>query len=215
METQDLIDNLAAEIAGLIQVKDRSFSVPVGVSNRHIHLNRDDLDVLFGKGFELTVKSELKQPGQYAAAETVSIAGPKGSINQVRVLGPLRASSQVEISRSDAFTLGIKPPVRNSGDLDGSAGLCVIGPKGMLVMNESVICARRHIHMSIDEARRFGLADGDIVNVETASSKKTTFHGVLIRSDSKSALEFHIDTDEANAAELNNGDLVRISAKRG
>jgi Propanediol utilization protein len=185
--------------------------IPVGVSNRHVHLSRADLDTLFGVGYELTVQKHLGQPGQYAAAETVCVAGRKGAFSSVRVLGPVRAESQVEISRSDAFALGVTPPVRVSGDLEGGADVCLIGPKGMLVLQGKTILAKRHVHMLPEDARRFGVTDGQLVTLEAGAEKKCLFHNVAVRVTVESKLEFHIDTDEANAADVSSGMMARLA----
>ncbi|KFZ22129.1 propanediol utilization phosphotransacylase [Thermotoga neapolitana LA10] len=183
----------------------------VGVSNRHVHLSREDLETLFGKGYELTPVKELRQPGQYAAKETVTIVGPKGAIENVRVLGPVRKETQVEISRTDAFRLGVRPPVRDSGDLEGTPGIVIIGPNGILVKEKGVIIAKRHIHMHPKDAEHYGVKDKDIVKVIVESGdRRLIFDDVLIRVREDFALEFHVDTDEANAAMLNTGDLVYI-----
>ena len=185
--------------------------IPLGVSNRHIHLDRGDMDALFGKGCELTHKKDLGQPGQYASEETVTIRGPKGQIGKVRVLGPLRPETQVEISLSDGFTLGLRPPVRESGKIAGTPGIEIIGPRGSVIKDGSVIAALRHIHMSDKEAAFYGFKDKEIVDVEVGSPERSAvLHNVLLRVSDKYALEMHIDTDEANAVGAKNGDLVRI-----
>lgn len=185
--------------------------IPVGVSNRHIHLSQEDLDILFGKGYDLTEMKNLKQPGQFAAKETVYIAGPKGCLFNVRVLGPVRKSSQVEISKTDSFILGIKNcPLRESGDLKGSEKICVIGPNGNVVLNENVIIAKRHIHMNSDEAKGFNVENGEMVNVITSGERKTIFGDVVVRVNDSYKLELHLDTDEANAASLSSNDNVKM-----
>lgn len=185
--------------------------IVVGVSNRHVHLSREDLDVLFGKGYELKPIKDLGQPGQYAADEKVIIVGPKGAIEQVRVLGPVRNQTQIEISKTDAFKLGVNPPVRDSGDIEGTPGIVIVGPKGTVVKDKGVILAKRHIHMLPKDAQHYGVKDKDIVKVVCEKEgRRLVFDDVLIRVSEKFALEFHVDTDEANAALLNNGDLVWI-----
>lgn len=185
--------------------------VTVGISARHIHLSREDMDKLFGPGSELTSVKALTQPGQFSAEEQVTLVGPKREIQKVRVLGPLRPRTQVEISQTDAFTLGIKPPVRDSGDVANSAPLVVRGPKGEINLSEGAIIAKRHIHMTPQDADKFGLKDKDIVSVRvTEGDRALTFDQVLVRVSEKFALDFHVDTDEANAAGIKNGQLVEI-----
>ncbi|MFN3283015.1 MAG: phosphate propanoyltransferase [Pseudothermotoga sp.] len=185
--------------------------IVVGVSNRHVHLSREDLDILFGKGYELKPVKDLGQPGQYAADEKVIIVGPKGAIEQVRVLGPVRNQTQIEVSRTDAFKLGLNPPVRDSGDIEGTPGIVIVGPKGTVVKDKGVILAKRHIHMHTKDAEHYGVKDKDIVKVICEKDgRRLIFDDVLIRVSEKFALEFHVDTDEANASLLNNGDLVWI-----
>lgn len=184
--------------------------VPIGVSNRHVHLSRSEMDALFGPGASLTRKKPMKQPGQYAAEETVTLRGPKGELKKVRVLGPLRGKTQIEVSTADGFALGIKPPARMSGKLDGTPGLELIGPAGSVTVPEGVIVALRHIHMDLNSARALGLRSGDQVSVEVSGVRGGIMHNVAIRADEASALEMHIDIEEANAFGLKNGDLVRI-----
>ncbi len=185
--------------------------VPVGISNRHVHLSQGDLEKLFGQGHQLTNIKDLSQPGQFAADETVTLVGPKGVIQRVRVLGPVRSKTQVEISRTDAFALGVRPPVRDSGDLNDSAGLVtIVGPKGAVTLSEGVILAKRHIHMTPADAEAFGVKDKDIVKVRCGGDRGLIFDQVLVRVREDFALDCHLDTDEANAAMLNNGDEVEV-----
>ena len=185
--------------------------IPVGISNRHIHLSREHVDILFGKGYELTKLKDLSQPGQFACKEQLTIVGPSmRAIEGVRVLGPERKSSQVEISRTDSYVLKVKPPVRESGDIAGSAPVTIIGPKGVVTLKEGCIIANRHIHMSLDDAAKFGVKDGDYVTVEANGERRTTFYDVQIRANAAFRLEMHIDTDDANAAGIGNGFKVKL-----
>lgn len=184
--------------------------VPVGVSNRHVHLSEKDLAILFGEGYQLTPMKDLSQTGQYAAEEQVTIVTKKNAIQNVRILGPVRKETQVEISRTDAFALGLKPPVRDSGSLENSAPITIVGPKGSVYIEQGVIIAMRHIHMSPKDAEQFGVKDKDIVSVKTEGERSVIFNNCLVRVRDDFVLEFHIDTDEANAAGLNNGDIVEV-----
>lgn len=211
-------DNLVAEIVGRVMAElgsDKTSNgndiVPVGVSNRHIHLSTADLETLFGAGYQLTPIKDLSQPGQFACKETLTIVGPSlRPIENVRVLGPVRKASQVEISRTDSFTLKVKPPVRESGDIAGSAPITIIGPKGVVTLKEGCIIANRHIHMSTDEGAAFGLSDGQYVDVEVSGERRTKFYDVQVRVHKDFRLEMHIDTDDANAAGIGNGAKVKI-----
>ena len=190
-------------------------TIPVGISNRHIHLSREDLDTLFGKGYELTPIKDLSQPGQYACKEQLTIIGPSmRPIEGVRVLGPLCKTSQVEISLTDSFQLKVKPPVRESGKTAGSAPVTIIGPKGIVELKEGCIIANRHIHMSPDDAAVFGVKDGDYIDVDALSgTRKTRWFDVQIRVHKDFRLEMHVDTDDANSAGLKNGSVVTVVKK--
>ena len=173
--------------------------IPVGVSARHIHLSRKDMDTLFGPGSELTPMKEL-MGGQFAAKEQVTLIGPSlRPIEKVRVLGPLRKQTQVEISATDTFVLKVHPPGRPSGDIEGTPGLTIVGPKGVVKLEKGCIIANRHIHMSPADAARFGVKDGEYVNVLAEGERRTMMYGVQIRVDPSFTLEMHIDTDDANA----------------
>ena len=185
--------------------------IPVGISNRHIHLSRADLETLFGKGYDLTPIKELSQPGQYACKETLTIVGPSlRPIENVRVLGPLRRASQVEISMTDSYVLKVKPPVRESGNLEGSSPITIIGPKGVVTLSEGCIIANRHIHMSESDARCFGLKDFDRITVDVFGTRKTRWFDVQVRVSPDFRLEMHVDTDDANAAGIGNGAKVKV-----
>ena len=186
--------------------------IPVGISNRHIHLSREDVETLFGAGYELTPLKELSQPGQYACKETLTLVGPSmRAIEGVRVLGPVRKSSQVEISKTDSFQLKVNPPVRESGKTEGSAPVTIIGPKGVVALKEGCIIANRHVHMSPEDAARFGVKDCDYIDVDVFSgTRKTRWFDVQIRVHKDFRLEMHVDTDDANSAGLKNGSVVTV-----
>ena len=190
-----------------------SIKVPVGVSNRHVHLTTDDLETLFGTGYQLTVKKDLSQPGQFAAEETVDLIGPKRSIPKVRILGPVRPQTQVEISLTDSFTLGVTAPVRDSGNLKDTPGIIIEGPKGRIEIKEGVIVAQRHLHLHDSEAEELGLKDQDYVQAKAEGIRGLTFDQVLVRVGPKYKKDLHLDIDEANAAGLKNGDFVTIIKK--
>jgi len=186
--------------------------VPVGVSARHIHLSVDHIEQLFGKGYELQVLKDLSQPGQYAAVETVAVVGPKGKFDKVRILGPARGKTQLEVSRTDAFSLGLNPPVRESGHTEGTPGCKLIGPAGEIDIEEGVIVAARHIHFHTDDAKRWGIQDKQLLSVKLEGERSLIFEQVIARVSDQYALDMHIDTDEANAAGAKTGDTAIILA---
>lgn len=196
----------AARIASMADAVKQPRTIPIACSARHVHLTREAVDILFGKGHQLTPYRPLSQPGQYACEEKVDLIGPKRSIEGVRVLGPERPACQVEVSRTDEFHLGLDAPVRASGDVKNTPGITLVGPEGQLTIEDGVICAWRHIHMTPEDAEAFGVNDKDIVEVEVNNGpRKLIFGDVLVRVKSSYRLEMHIDTDEANAAELMRG----------
>ncbi|MCI5699940.1 MAG: phosphate propanoyltransferase [Lachnospiraceae bacterium] len=212
METNniELITRMVLEAMDKNATSGNGFLVPVGVSARHIHLTQEHVEALFGPGYQLTKKKEL-MGGQFASNETVTIVGLKlRAIENVRILGPVRKASQVEISATDAIKLGIKAPIRESGNIAGSAPIAIVGPKGALYLKEGCIIAMRHIHMSPADAKAAGVHDGDIVSVKSDNERGTVFNHVKIRVDESFTLEMHIDTDEANACKIATGSTVTI-----
>ncbi len=184
--------------------------IPIGVSNRHIHLTNEDLEKLFGEGYELVVAKELSQPGEFAAKETVTIKTEKAEISKVRILGPIRKFTQVEISKTDARKLGVDAPIRASGNIDGTPGITLIGPKGSLEIEKGVIIAERHIHMTPQDADTFQVKDGQYVSVKVEGNRGLVFNQVLIRVKDTYALDMHIDTDEANSGSITTGDFGQL-----
>ena len=206
----ELITRLVMEALDKKENTGSGYLVPIGVSARHIHLTQEHVEILFGKGYQLTKKKEL-MGGQFASNELVTIVGLKlRAIENVRVLGPVRSKSQVEISATDAIKLGVKAPIRPSGDIKGSAAIAVVGPKGVVYLEEGCIIAKRHIHMAPKDAQAAGVHDGDIVSVNADNERGTVFNHVQIRVDDSFTLEMHIDTDEANAAQIATGQTVTI-----
>ena len=175
--------------------------VLVETSARHVHVSREALDILFGEGYELTVKKMLSQPGQYACAERIDVVGPKKTLSGVSILGPVRPETQVELSLTDARSIGVAAPVRESGQIAGSGACKLVGPKGEVEIAEGVIVAKRHIHMTTADAAEFGLTDKQVVSVKVESEGRSlTFGDVVVRVNDSYALAMHIDTDESNAA---------------
>ena len=183
--------------------------LPIALSNKHVHLSQADVDALFGEGYQLTPFKPLSQPGQYACEEKVTVVGPKGQ-QTMRVLGPVRPESQVEVSLADARGLGLAVPVRQSGDVEGTPAFKLVGPKGEVECEKGIIVAARHIHMSLEDAEKFGVKDKDVVSVKTEGLRGLTFHNVLVRASEKIPIEMHVDIEEGKAAGGKNGDLVEL-----
>ncbi|SDZ05807.1 putative phosphotransacetylase [Proteiniborus ethanoligenes] len=185
-------------------------TLPIALSNRHVHLSEEHIKILFGEGHELNKTKDLSQPGQYACEEKIDVVGPKNTLKGVRVLGPARKNTQIEVSLADGFTLGVVPPVRDSGDLAGSPGAKLVGPKGEVQITEGIIAAARHIHMHTADAEDFGVNDKDRVKVRVGGERGLIFENVLVRVHPEYALEMHVDVDEGNAAGVKNGDMVEL-----
>lgn len=185
------------------------FPLVLGVSARHLHLSTSDMAKLFGEKAELHPKKYIKQPGQYAAEEQVTLETAKGKM-VLRVIGPLRKATQIELSMTDARAVGLTPPIRISGDIENSAGGRLIGPKGEIVIDKGIIIAARHIHLCPETAAEYGLKNGDVADVKITGERGLTFNNVPVRTGQEHADEFHIDTDEANACGLTNGTIIEV-----
>jgi len=190
--------------------KSKANKIPVAISNRHVHLSQEDMNRLFGANHHFKILKNLSQPGQYAYEEKVTLVGPKGVLENVRILGPARRKTQVEISVSDGIKLGVKAPIRDSGELDHSASLTLVGPLGSTTLPEGTIIATRHIHMHPDDATRLGVMDQERISVKAPGDRGLIYNKMLVRVSDKYKLEMHIDIDEANAAFLKNNDYVEI-----
>ena len=193
--------------------RENRWLVRVGVSRAHVHLTEEHVEMLFGKGSNLTVLRELGQAGEFAAKETVNVVGSKGVLQQVRIIGPTRAKTQIELARTDTYILGIDAPLRDSGDVEGTPGAVLIGPKGVVVLDEGCIIAKSHIHMLTKDADKLEIANADKVSVLIKGEKTVCYHDVKVRVVKEGLTEFHIDTDEANAAYVDTGDLAMIKHK--
>lgn len=219
MDTEQLIRDVVANVLKKLgenkntepkrQVSEEK-KIICGVSVRHIHLSREHIDILFGKGYELSVLRELYNPG-FASKETLTVVGPKlTAIQNVRVLGPPRGSTQVELAKTDCIILGIDAPVRPSGEVSGSASCVLAGPRGTIYLSEGVIRANRHLHISTKDAAYFNLSDGQLADIRVPGPKGLTFNNVQVRVAPDFKTEFHVDTDDANAADIVNGSIVEL-----
>lgn len=185
--------------------------IPIEVSARHLHLCQDDMDKLFGKNHELEIKKNISQPGQFAAAETLTIESSGKKIEDVRIVGPIRKHSQVEISLTDAYHLDVFPPIRLSGDIEGTPGITLVGPKGKINLQNGLIVAKRHLHISPQDAQKLHLKHKDSISIKTTGERSVVFNQVIVRSkEGEDELSFQLDTDEANAAGVKNGDVGEI-----
>lgn len=193
-----------------ILLKSLDKKIPVGISNRHIHLSQKDIDKLFGENYELTKLKDLSQGGQFAAKEVVTLCGPKGVMEKVRVLGPIRKESQVELALGDCIKLGVAPEIRLSGDLHDTPGLVIIGPKGVVELSKGVIVSQRHIHMTEEDAKKHNVCDGENVAIKIEGLRGATLNNVIIRVDSSFKLECHLDIEEANGLGLNSKSKIEI-----
>ena len=193
----------------------KGMEIPVEISARHVHLSKADKEALFGAGYTLTRKRDLSQPGQYLCEERVKLVTASGEIANVAVLGPERKQTQVELSLTDARILGLKPPIRLSGDLRNAADVMIIGPKGVITARGSVIVAKAHVHMTPEDARKYGVEHGRSVNIRIGTERSVTLNDVQVRVDKNFGLAVHIDYDEANAAQVSGGNIVGCLQKNG
>lgn len=210
MEKKDIRNAVLSHLAAM-----GTKYVPTGVSARHVHLSREDLDRLFGPGYALRPCKALSQPGQFAAQERVTVAGPRGEIANVRVLGPVRGRTQVEMTFSEVKKLGIPGQVRMSGDVDGTPGCTLKGPAGQLTIPQGVIVPARHLHLSPQQAACYGLKDGQAVSLRMSGQRAGVLEQVICRAGEGHDLEVHLDTDEANALRVADGDLLELAAPGG
>lgn len=204
---KDLVNNIIDEV--IRRVKEEAF-IEVEASGRHVHLSQEDLEKLFGKGYELTKIKDLSQPGQYACKERITLTGPKGSIHNVIVLGPTRPETQVEVSLTDALSLGVKPPVAQSGNLNGTPGIKLESETGSVELSKGLMAAQRHIHVAAKDAAKFNVVDNEVVKVKVFGDRPLIFDDVVVRVSEKFNTNMHIDFDEANACGFKNGTLARI-----
>lgn len=213
MIDEKVVQQVTKSILEILKSENADDGIKVGVSARHVHLSQQDLETLFGKGHKLTPKKML-MGDQFAAEECVTLVSPSlKTIEGVRVLGPVRGESQIEISRTDTFKLKVSPPVRPSGEIKGSAPMALVGPKGSVFLNEGCIIANRHIHMTPADAEKYGIKDNDLVDVEIQNQKPTRYYDVQVRVREDFNTEMHIDTDDANASAIKTGDRVEILTK--
>ncbi|MCM1991237.1 phosphate propanoyltransferase [Oceanirhabdus seepicola] len=193
----------------------KNMTIPVEISGRHVHLSKESVDILFGEGYELTSKRELSQPGQYLCHEKVTLIGPNGSFHNVAVLGPTRSRTQVEISKTDSRLLGVKAPVRESGDIKESASIVISGEKGVLMIQEGVIVAKRHLHITPEDAKRFQVKDKELIGVEIISDRSMILKNVVVRVNENYKTRIHMDYDEGNACSYEKGTVAKIIKYEG
>lgn len=213
-DIRDIVTRVIAD-AGLVREKTRKpegQEIPVEISARHVHLTQEAVDVLFGKGYILTKKRSLSQPGQFLAEERVKLVTAKGQLNNIAILGPVRPENQVELSLTDARVLGVKAPICLSGDLEGAADVVIVGPKGVVTAERSVMVAKAHVHMTPADADTYGVENNERVSVRIGTERPVTLNDVIVRVRDDYALAVHIDFDEANAAQLS-GDAIGLLIK--
>lgn len=215
-DIQDIVSRVVAgsELSGATRATiPQGQDIPVEISARHVHLNQEALDILFGPGYQLKRARDLSQPGQYLTAERVKLVTTGGQLDRVAILGPLRKEIQVELSLTDARTLGLKAPVRLSGDLDKAADVLIIGPAGVVTAKGSVMVAKAHVHMTPADAQRYDVADGEHVSICLGTERPLTLNDVIVRVRNDYALAVHIDYDEANAAQVSGSHIVGLLIK--